>query len=192
MTEAALSLGAILLAAGGSSRLGQPKQLVAVNGKPLVARQAGLLLDLQPACIVVVTGAVEQQVVQALHGMPLEFTHNEDWPLGMGQSIACGIKAMPERVRGALLLLCDQWRLQTEDLRFLVEAWAENPRAAVAAKWSQGSGPPVIFPRSMFARLSGLSGDKGARQVLRREAGQVRFVPMERAAYDLDVPADLP
>jgi len=190
MTAAAQSFGAILLAAGGSSRLGQPKQLVMIDGQPLVTRQARLLLALQPACVVVVTGAVEEEIRQALQGLPLEFAHHEDWSQGMGRSLARGIQAMPERVRGTLLLLCDQWRIEQADLEKLLEAWQLAPQKAIISMWDGVSGPPVIFPRALFQRLLRLQGDSGARQLLRRYAGGLEQVPIANAAFDLDQPGD--
>jgi len=188
--EAARDLGAILLAAGGSSRLGRPKQLENIDGQPLVARQARLLLELQPACLVVVTGAADSAVRQALVGLPVEFAHHEDWAGGMGQSIARGIRSMPERVRGALLLLCDQWRIERSDLENLIRAWADAPQKAVVSIWDGASGPPVVFPRALFQRLLSLQGDRGARRLLKQYRGGLERVPVPNAAFDLDKPGD--
>jgi len=159
-------------------------------GQPLVARQARLLLALQPACVIVVTGAVEKEVRQALAGLEVEWAHHEDWSHGMGQSIARGIAAMPERVSGALLLLCDQWRVDRHDLEELIDAWANDPQKAVVSAWDGFSGPPTIFPRALFQRLAGLQGDQGARHLLKRSAGGVLRVPIANAAFDLDKPGD--
>jgi len=189
--EPAAGLGAILLAAGSSSRLGKPKQLEMIDGQPLVARQAGLLLALEPECVVVVTGAVEQQVRNALSGFPVQFAWHEEWNHGMGRSIACGIRAMPERVRGALLLLCDQWQIDRTDLTRLLEAWQSAPQKAAVSTWDGISGPPVVFPRALFQRLSRLQGDRGAHHLLQRYAGGLQFVQMAHAAFDLDRPGDL-
>jgi len=141
--------------------------------------------------MVVVTGAVERQVRQALDGMSVEFAHHANWSRGMGSSIARGIEAMPERVRGALLLLCDQWRIEQADLEHLIDAWRSAPQKAVVSGWNDSQGPPVIFPRAMFQRLSRLQGDRGARHALKRYAGGVQKVPIANAAIDLDQPADL-
>lgn len=190
-------LGAILLAAGSSSRLGQSKQLLEIDGQPLVRRQAGLLLALEPACVVVVSGAEQLEVEQALHGLQVHRVHNPNWQQGMGTSLACGIRAMPERVRGALLLLCDQWRITGEDLQQLVTAWKPGPMRAVSAEWTneQGhvvAGAPAIFPRALFARLVKLQGDRGAQQILKHHAEGTQRIPLPNAGFDIDLPADLP
>ena len=191
MSEPAQTLGAILLAAGSSSRLGQPKQLVELGGEALVRRQARVLLASQPACVVVVTGCGATGVEQALAGLSVTCVHNAHWHDGMGTSLATGIRAMPERVRGALLLLCDQWQVDAQDVQSLVDGWAGQPQRAAIARWGvdgEASGPPAIFPRQMFARLSRLSGERGARQVLKHFKGGLLQVDLPHAAFDLDTP----
>jgi molybdenum cofactor cytidylyltransferase len=190
-------LGAILLAAGSSSRLGQSKQLLEIDGQTLVRIQASKLMALKPACVVVVTGAEQQAVEQALHDLPLQCLHNSNWQKGMGSSLACGIAAMPERVRGALLLLCDQWKITTPDLQGLVNAWQLAPGSAVTAQWTEASGqnasgPPVVFPRALFFSLARLHGDRGAQQILKHYSGGVTKVQMVNAGFDIDQESDLP
>ena len=185
-------LGALLLAAGASRRLGYPKQLLNWEGEAMVTRQARLLLALQPACVVVVTGFAREEVERALAGLDVQLVHNAQWESGMGTSLACGIRAMPERVRGALLMLCDLWKLSEMDLERLATGWQSMPQKAVTAAWDGQSGPPVIFPRALFQRLGRLSGEQGARQVLRGFAGGVARVDLPNAAFDLDVESDLP
>jgi molybdenum cofactor cytidylyltransferase len=191
------SLGALLLAAGGSSRLGQSKQLLEINGEPLVRRQASMLLALNPVCLVVVTGADQEAVDQALHGLAVKQVHNPEWQKGMGSSLACGIAAMPERVRGALLLLCDQWKITGDDVLALTQEWQQKPTAAVTAQWTDesgqpASGPPVVFPRALFSKLIKLRGDHGAHQLLRRYKGGVQRIALPHAAFDIDQQSDLP
>ena len=190
------TLGALLLAAGNSSRLGQSKQLLEIDGEPLVRRQASMLMALNPVCVIVVTGAEQSAIEQALDGLPVQRVHNNNWQQGMGSSLACGIAAMPERVRGALLLLCDQWKITTDDLLTLVQEWQRNPAVAVTAQWADefqqpAFGPPVVFPRALFSRLIKLQGERGAQQLLRRYKGGVQRVALPHAAFDIDQPGDI-
>jgi len=191
------TLGALLLAAGNSSRLGQSKQLLEIDGEPLVRRQARTLLALNPVCVIVLTGAEQKAVELALDGLPVHLVHNENWSQGMGSSLACGIRAMPERVRGALLLLCDQWKITTEDLLALTQAWEQSPASAVTAEWIDESaqnqfGPPVVFPRALFSSLIKLQGEHGAQKLIRRYKGGVQRVVLPHAAVDIDQKSDLP
>jgi len=122
----------------------------------------------------------------------VQCVRNPDWEEGMGRSLACGVNAMPERARAALVLLCDQWRIIEEDLVRLVDAWVKNPRAAVVSSFDRSTGPPAILPRAMFQKLSRLRGDTGARRVLKRWNGQTQLVQVENAAIDVDKPEHLP
>jgi len=185
-------LGAILLAAGGSRRLGQSKQLLEIDGEALVVRQARLLLDLNPARVVVVCGADSESVDASLAELPVQVVHNPDWGCGMGRSLACAIAVIPERARAALVMLCDQWRLTSTDIQALIDAWVPDPMAAVAAAYDDTVGAPAILPRAMFDRLSRLEGDVGARKILRRWAGTVKTISLPSALLDIDSPEDLP
>jgi len=188
-------LAAVLLAAGSSARLGQPKQLVRLRGETLVRRAASLLLDLKVEPIVVVTGHRSVEVAAELSGLPLILTDNRDWELGMGSSIACGIHAIPEEVDGVLLMLCDQWRIGLSDLIRLKSAWISDISQIMVAQWkadnSLASGPPIIFPCDVIHELIFIKKDGGARPVIERNREIVRFTEIERAAWDLDNPKDL-
>ena len=99
---------------------------------------------------------------------------------------------MPERARAALVVLCDQWKLQPQDIKGLVDAWAVKPQAAVVSAYEGTTGPPAIFPRAMFDRLGRLQGDTGAKKILKRWKGEIITLPNTRAAQDIDTPDDLP
>ncbi|MEJ2534392.1 MAG: nucleotidyltransferase family protein [Gammaproteobacteria bacterium] len=183
-------LGAVLLAAGGSSRLGRSKQLLELHGEPLVRRATRLLKGVTPI-VNVVTGAKRIEVELVLEDAPVKLVHNERWREGIGLSIALGVDHLPPQARAVLVMLCDQYRLGPGHLASLVAAWREEPARIFAARWNKAFGPPVIFPRTVFPQLSRLTGDRGARQLLVEHRSRVRFVDMPEAGYDVDDPADL-
>jgi molybdenum cofactor cytidylyltransferase len=187
--------GVVLLAAGGSVRLGQPKQLIRINGEALVRRIAGRLLQLRPASLVVVTGCASDEVRAQLSGLPVQIVHNPKWVEGMGTSIALGVKNMPPEVKGVLIMLCDQWRVDLADLQRLIEAWNCNISDILAVSWIEDNasiyGPPVVFPRTLIHELISLSGDQGAKWIIEKNRGRSEFITMENAAFDLDEPGDL-
>jgi molybdenum cofactor cytidylyltransferase len=189
------SLAIVLLAAGGSTRLGQPKQLVPVDGEALVLRTARSLLRLEPAAMLVVTGCDSDRVKEQLAGLPLQIVHNAEWKEGMGTSIACGVKNLPERIGGVLIMLCDQWRVNSADLKRLFEAWNTDISDIVAARWKNGKtfifSPPAIFSGSLFHELENLTGDQGAKRIIEEFKGKTTFVEMENAAFDVDEKDDL-
>ena len=186
---------AILLAAGPSSRLGQAKQLVRVDGESLVRRAAHLLLSVDPVSLTVVTGFADDAVEQELSDLPVRFARNDDWEQGMGGSIACGIQNISEEVDGILITLCDQWRIEGSDLLSLISMWLTDISRITTALWLDDKasvyGPPALFPRCYIRELIRLTGNKGAKAVIDQNLANAQFVKMGNAAYDLDRPKDL-
>ena len=188
-------LGSVLLAAGPSSRLGRSKQLVRVDDEALVRRAARLLLDTGLDYVTVVTGCGAELVKAELGDLQLGIVYNRDWEQGMGSSINCGARKMPQGVDGVLVMVCDQWRLDAVDLRRLVNAWKADISRIYVACWDDKgafiSGPPVVFPRKLIPELKGMHPGRGARQLIDRHMDIAEFVKMENAAFDLDRPEDL-
>jgi molybdenum cofactor cytidylyltransferase len=191
----ARNLAVVLLAAGPSTRLGQLKQLVDVEGECLVRRSTRLALSLLPASVTVVSGCEAERVQAALEGLPVGIVFNRAWANGMGASINCGARFMPGNVDGVLLMVCDQWRLEETDLKRLFLQWSSDILRIYMASWNEGnalvSGPPVIFPRKLIPELKSMQENRGARQLVDRYMDIVEFVEMENAAWDLDRPDDL-
>jgi CTP:molybdopterin cytidylyltransferase MocA len=194
-TDRQHKLGVVLLAAGGSSRMGCPKQLLRIEGEALVKRVTRRLIDLEPHSMMVVTGSAAQAVNDQLSGLPVQIVHNPRWEEGMASSLAAGVKNLPAEIEGVLIMLCDQWQLGVADLQELVQAWTIDVSHIAAAAWQDGEqqviGPPAIFPRALFRELSALKGDRGARAVIEKHRERASLVTMKNARFDLDVPADL-
>ena len=190
-----LILGAVLLAAGPSSRLGRSKQLVRVNDETLIRRTARLVLGMGLDYVTVVSGCGADLVEAELEDLPVSVVFNRDWQQGMGSSINCGVRLMPQGVDGVLLMVCDQWRLDNDDLKRLLEAWQSDISKIYVACWDEGaafvSGPPALFPRKTIPELKSMQPNRGARQLIDRYMDIVEFVKMENAAFDLDRPEDL-
>lgn len=183
-------LHAILLAAGGSSRLGRAKQLLDFRGASLVRRAVVRLAELTPR-ITVVTGARADKVAMELNGLDVELCFNERWREGMGTSIALAMSGVEPETRAVLIMLCDQYLLDGDDLAGLLAAWRQQPGRIAAARWDDAIGPPAIFPRRHFTGLAQLSGDTGARRLLVEQRAQVSLVDMPHAAFDVDDAQDL-
>lgn len=186
---------AVLLAAGSSSRLGQPKQSVKIFGDSLVRRAALQLLKLNPVSLTVVTGYGGDAVEKGLSDLQLRIVKNKNWAQGMGSSIACGARNVPQEVDGLLIALCDQWKVDENDLNRLISVWAFDISAVIASSWDGKKsliyGPPALFPRIYIRELTKLMVDQGAKALIARNIDKVKFVAMENAAFDLDTPADL-
>ncbi|MBM5813030.1 MAG: nucleotidyltransferase family protein, partial [Gammaproteobacteria bacterium] len=141
----------ILLAAGGSSRYGRPKQLVRLDGETLLRRAARIATTVAPDRTIVVLGARAGRLLPQLRGLPLRSVRNPRWRAGLATSLAAGLRALPGDARAALVLLADQPAVAASDLCRLISTWRRAPRAIVAATAGHWRGPPVILPRRCFA-----------------------------------------
>lgn len=185
-------LGVVLLAAGESRRMGSPKQLISVDGTPLVRHVSNLLLALKPDVFCVVLGAEATAVRAALDTLPVEFVENLDWREGLGSSIACGVRHIERRtLDGLLIALCDQPTIPTSHFEQLAQAFGQGQHDIVVTDYAGSFGVPAIFSRAMFASLGALKGDRGAKSLMQNATRKIAHVPCEAAAIDLDTMADV-
>ncbi|MBF8291178.1 MAG: hypothetical protein HW417_901 [Steroidobacteraceae bacterium] len=185
-----LSVAAVVLAAGASSRLGRAKQLLNFGGKRLVRHVVDAAATAACSPIVVVVGAQAGSVLEALAGSQTNAVENPEWREGIASSLHRGILALPEQVDAAIVLLCDQPAVSPALLRSLVATQRNTGKAIVACRWNGVVGPPVLFLRERFPALLALSGDVGARSVLESEGDGVALVEFPDGAFDVDTPED--
>lgn len=179
-------IAAVVLAAGASRRLGQPKQLVELAGEALLRRVVRLALEAGFGPVVVVLPGNPAPYLASLEGLAVQVCPNPQAAEGMGASIRAGVAALPVTTEGVLLLTVDQVAVDAALLRRLAEAFEGGGRA-VACAYDGRLGIPAIFPWSAFPGLLTCKGDQGARALL---AGAVA-VPFPRGGEDLDTPEDL-
>jgi molybdenum cofactor cytidylyltransferase len=191
MDSAHPELHVLVLAAGASSRFGSPKQLVRLNGRPLLHSAVSRAVEVTGHAVTVVLGANAHELSGLLKHTPASITINRDWAEGLASSIRAGIHSVPGTVDAAMVCLADQAAVTAEDLRRLVGTWKRNTDSIVAALYSGDVGAPAIFPRWCFRELLELRGDRGARMLMQRHADRLVRVPMPSAAVDIDTPEDL-
>ena len=183
--------GIIILAAGESSRLGQPKQLVPWRGQPMLRHAARMAIEAQLGPVIVILGAVDQPCREILHGLDLRIAHNPDWASGMGGSVVAGVKAMAaDDLQNVIVMLCDQPFIDSDVMNKLVAKRDESGCEVVASKFGEAMGPPVLFSKNRFATLLTLTGQQGAKAILRAETS-LATIDCAEAAQDLDTPDDL-
>ena len=190
-SDAAPELHAIVLAAGASTRFGSPKQLVRLQGRPVLHRVVSRATEIAGHAVTLVLGAHAAELAPLMRHSTATIVVNREWPEGMASSIRAGIAHLPSSCDAALLILADQVAVSADDLRRLAGAWRRQPDHIVAAQYEGITGPPVIFPRADFAALSELRGDQGARALLHRQRERIVRVSMASAAIDIDHPEDL-
>lgn len=158
---------ALVLAAGESRRLGQPKQLLDLGGKPLVVHAVEHALAAGVDGVVVVIGSHASEVELALRGYPVYRIFNPHFAQGQGASLAAGVRAMPSTVDAVLVLLGDEPGVPPEAIGAVIARWRESHAPAVVARYGGQQGHPVLFDRSLFFELASLEGDTGGRDILR-------------------------
>lgn len=185
-----MTVGVVVLAAGGSSRLGRPKQLVVYQGRTLVRRAAEAAVAAGCGPVVVVLGAHPEAVGRELAGLPVHAVEHADWAAGPGGSLQAGLRALPG-VEAAVFMLCDQVRVDAAHLRALVETWRRTGAAVVASAYDATRGVPALFSRAVFPELEALGPGQGARGVIAREPSRVAEVALPGGAEDVDTAEDL-
>lgn len=185
--EAQPPVAAIVLAAGGSIRMGRLKQLLPVDGQPMVRRVTQTVVAAGLAQVIVVIGAQADRVREVLHDLPVEIVVNEQWPAGMSRSLRAGLQAVQPEIQAALIVLADQPTLTPPLLQKLVARY-QATRAAIVTPFYQGrQGNPVLFDRSLFAELVAVEGDQGGRSLLARYQAQIERVEVDDPAVILDI-----
>lgn len=182
---------AVVLAAGASRRFGATKLLQPWKDRPLLQHALAAAQEACPSRVCLVVGHDGAAVSDAAGGLADRIAHNPDFAQGLGSSIACGVRACSGVADAVILVLADQPLLTPSHLATIVANWPGKTDAIVATEFGNTKGPPVLFGRDYFAVLEKLSGDVGARQVLRDNAGAVSLVRFDAAAVDIDTPADL-
>jgi molybdenum cofactor cytidylyltransferase len=182
-----------VLAAGGSSRMGEPKQLLRIDGEPLIHRAARIATEAQVGPVVVVLGAEADRIRGEIEDLPVRIVLNAGWREGLASSLRAAVEAA-ERAQpvalGLLVLPADQPRLTAAHLRALVAAQRADGASLVASDYGEHRGPPALFAASQYAALRALCGDAGARDLLRGKDVLTVAAP-PGSGLDLDRPEDI-
>ena len=185
-----MSLTAAILAAGTSSRLGQPKQLLQINGESLIRRAARTVLDARIERVLILVGRDASAIEAELSDFPVEIVVNCDWRDGMAPSVRAAVATAADSSHGDALLLtpCDLPLLSSEHLRALIEKYQSENAPIVASRYNQTLGAPLVIARELWPELAQLRGDVGARRVVMRHEAQ--WIEWPGGAFDVDTRQD--
>jgi CTP:molybdopterin cytidylyltransferase MocA len=190
-----MTVAAIVLAAGASRRLGQPKQLLMHGGETMIERAIRLANEAGAAPVITVLGAFHELIREAVQLSNFTPVINNAWNQGISTSIQAGLAALLDsdpQTPGALVLACDQPRLSAEHLRAMLEVFCAQAEPGIVASTYDGVfGVPAVFPREVFAELRALRGDKGARALLVQPPCPLVALPFPGGEIDIDLPADM-
>ncbi len=183
----------VVLAAGSSTRLGKPKQLISWKGVPLVRHIAQIAMQANTGPVVVVLGAGAENIRPCLNHPEIKVLINPDWASGPGSSLASGIAYLNRHephAEAVIVTTCDQPLLTPEHLRQLAVLYRQHITDIVASAYNQTAGVPALFSKSLFTSLIQLPPHEGARSLIRNSTSVVTL-PFPEGRYDLDTPEDL-
>jgi molybdenum cofactor cytidylyltransferase len=189
MTETAI----IILAAGSSSRLGRPKQLLPFGGDTLIRRIVDVALQAATGRVVVVTGAHEQPISEALADKAITVVQNKHWQEGMSSSIKTGIASIQDgglSPASVILCVCDQPYVSPELLVRMSAAKEETGKGIIACTYAGTIGVPVLFDCRYFYTLQNLHASEGAKSLLFRYKEDVATIAFADGARDIDTEED--
>lgn len=187
------SVGVVILAAGASTRLGTPKQLLRYQGCSLIQRVVVTAIASLGEPIVVVLGANAAQIQPELQNFGIQVVINPQWTEGISTSIRTGIEALlttkPE-VQAVVLLVCDQPFVAPDFIQQLITTYQQTQYPMIAAEYAGVVGVPALFDRTLFPALMSLRGDRGAKQMMQQSRQGIQTIPYPHAAFDIDTATD--
>jgi molybdenum cofactor cytidylyltransferase len=183
----------VLLAAGSSSRMGTPKQMLIVNGRTMLQQAVNSAIASLIPNIIVVLGANAEQHDGIIKERAVMTIINKDWEKGMGSSLKAGLKKAISQyptVQAVMVLVCDQPLLSSVHINKLATEYHKTQPMAIASRYNGINGVPAIFDRSIFSSLMMLKDESGAREVLKKLENNLITIPFEGGEIDLDTPDD--
>ena len=187
----------LILAAGRSSRLGSPKQLLEVDGKTLLQKAIETALEVSE-WVGVNLGANQEMIEPTIQHLPIEFIFNENWSEGMSTSIRAGISFLQnlptdkvgKKSKAAIIMLCDQPYVDAFLLKKIIENFEQSGKSIVACQYDNQPAVPALFDISFFEKLKNLKGDQGAKPLIMNHLEQTNFILFEKGKIDVDTKED--
>lgn len=190
------SVVAIILAAGASRRMGQPKQLLPYQDQTLLSYVIQCALASSCSSVIVVLGANANKIKPSIKKFPVEIIRNSEWSQGISSSIRCGVDYVRQQhfdcsnMNGMIFLVCDQPFVSTEIIEKLIGHYTELNKSIVACQYRTTVGIPVLFDYSFCAELEKLQGDYGAKKIIQKHCDRVATIKFSKGEVDLDTFAD--
>ena len=193
MLETEIKTGIIILAAGNSSRLGQPKQLLTFKDTTLLKNTIEAASLLPNAIVVVVIGSRHELMINELDSSKIKISFNENWESGMSSSIVKGMNDLllinPD-IEKCIISVCDQPFISHSVFENLIEEYNKEGKGIVASSYAETVGTPVLFDKKYFKDLLELKGQEGAKKILAKFQNDLNTVSFERGNIDIDTPED--
>lgn len=182
-----MNVAAIVLAAGASTRMGRPKQLLQLEGMSLVRRAVEAAVSSKARQTIVVTGAGSQEVDAELAGLTVLLVHNPEYADGMSTSLRAGLRAVRPEVDAVVVTLADQPFVTSEIVDALIDLYERTGAKIVRPRYGDQPGNPVLWDNSMFEELMAQEGDQGGRALLQQHASEIAWLELPDLGQQTDV-----
>ncbi|HEX5152172.1 MAG TPA: nucleotidyltransferase family protein [Parafilimonas sp.] len=183
----------IILAAGNASRFGSAKQLLHFNNKTLLQHVVDEAVDAGGGSVIVVTGAYADKISESINNTRVEVVHNENWQQGMASGIAAGVNkaiTLNNDVEKIILAVCDQPFVSSGLFNQLYQKQEEGVQHIVASSYADAIGTPALFTQKYFDALLSLTGNEGAKKIIKANTHDVASVDFPQGAIDIDTQKD--
>lgn len=183
----------VLLAAGNSSRMGQPKQTMDIGGQTMLGHAVNCAINSQIPNVVVVLGAHLSETENLVRGLPVISVVNADWERGIGKSVKCGVCKAIERnplLEGIMLMVCDQPKISVRHINEMGRLHIIKGPLAVVSEYRGITGLPALFDRSVFSHLLQVDDHWGINELLQKIKSEVISFPFPGGEIDLDTLED--
>ncbi|MBW4594513.1 MAG: nucleotidyltransferase family protein [Brasilonema angustatum HA4187-MV1] len=187
------TIAIMILAAGASTRMGTPKQLLLYQKRSLVQYITEIAIASVCKPVVLVLGAYSEQIRPQINHFPVSIVENLDWACGMSTSINSGIQFLhnlSQKFEAVVILVCDQPFLSPQIINQLVDAYYSTKKPIIACEYAGTLGVPAVFSKRFFSELAELQGTSGAKKVINNNLTQVFSLPFAQGEIDIDTPKD--
>ena len=181
----------LILAAGSSSRLGSPKQLLELNGKTLLQKAIAAALEVSE-WVGVTLGANEVLIKPTIADLPVELIFNKKWSEGLSASIRVGINFLEKnkKPKAVIIMLCDQPYVDAFLLKKIITKFEQSKKSIIACQYDDQPAVPALFDVSFFEKLKNIKGDRGAKSLIMNHLEETEFIFFEKGTLDVDTKAD--
>jgi len=185
-----MKTGIVILAAGNSSRLGKPKQLLTYKEKSLIEIVTNAALETNSGPVTIVLGAYHEAILKHLKA---DFIINDSWSEGMSSSIAAGLSAVLEKfpdLDQVIFAVSDQAHISVAIFNQLIDRKLETAKGIIASHYAETNGTPVLFDKKYFPQLLALKGETGAKPILKGNSNDIETINFENGYIDIDTDTD--
>jgi len=185
-------IGIIILAAGASTRLGEPKQNLLFRGKSLLNHALAVAKESDCTPILIITGAHTFEANE-INGSGVYVVQNPDWQKGIAASISLGVSYLQQKepnISGVILMVCDQPYVTSTHLNQLITESIQTNKPIIACSYQDTLGTPVFFDKKYFRALCSLKGDEGAKKIIFKNLADVAYIPFPAGSIDIDTKVD--